>query len=115
MLVPSVVGINRINESGKVGYSGETYVAIRSQKHNNSSAFSHHQDLLKVVDIYPEALKTKDGIIKPVIVKGTDGGPDENPRFEKNINMGCKTFKDFELDAYIEVTNCFVNIVEVFT
>ena len=32
LLVPSVVGINRINEGGKVGYSGETYVAVRSQK-----------------------------------------------------------------------------------
>ena len=29
LLVPSVVGINRINESGKFGYSGETYVEIR--------------------------------------------------------------------------------------
>ena len=39
------------------------------------------------------------------MIKGTDGGPDENPRFEKNIFMGCKTFSDFKLDLYIEVTN----------
>ena len=105
LLVPSVVGINRINEGGKVGYSGETYVAVRSQKHNNSSAYTHHQDLLKVIELFPDAFKTEDGRVKPVMIKGTDGGPDENPRFEKNINMGCKTFKEFNLDLYIEVTN----------
>ncbi len=78
---------------------------MRSQKHNNSSAFSHHQDLLRVLEIFPDAFKTPDGLFKPVLVKGTDGGPDENPRFEKNINMGCKTFKELQLDLYIEVTN----------
>ena len=36
---------------------------------------------------------------------GVDGGPDENPRFHNNINMGCKTMIDFNLDCYIEVTN----------
>ena len=28
LLVPSVVGINRINENGKVGYTGETYIFL---------------------------------------------------------------------------------------
>ena len=45
LLCPSVVAVNKIDGSGHVGYSGETYIGIRSQKHNNSSAFSHHQDL----------------------------------------------------------------------
>ena len=44
-------------------------------------------------------------LTSPVMIKETDGGPDENPRFEKNINMGCKTFKELNLDLYIEVTN----------
>ena len=44
LLCPSVVAVNKIDGSGHVGYSGETYIGIRSQKHNNSSAFSHHQD-----------------------------------------------------------------------
>lgn len=43
LLVPSVVAITRIDAGGKVGYSGETYVGVRSQKHNNSSAYSHHE------------------------------------------------------------------------
>ena len=104
-LVPSVMGINQINEKGQVGYSGPTYIAVRSLKHNNSSAFSHHEDLIRIVEHFPSVFKTDDGEFKPVWVKGTDGGPDENPRFEKNIFMGCKTFQEFKLDLYIEVTN----------
>ena len=68
-------------------------MGIRSQKHNNSNAYSHHQDLLRVIDLYPDVFKTSSGKMKPVLVKGTDGGPDENPRFDKNIVMGCKTFQ----------------------
>ena len=30
---------------------------------------------------------------KSVIMKGVDGGPDENPRFSNNIIMAIKTFK----------------------
>ena len=40
-----------------------------------------------------------------LIYKGTDGGPDENPRYEKNIMMGCKTFQQYALDLFVETTN----------
>ena len=66
---------------------------MRSLKHNNSSAYSHHQDLLRVIEIFPEVFRSASGEIKPVLIKGVDGGPDENPRFDKNINMGCKTLQ----------------------
>ena len=104
-LVPSVMAVNRMDEKGKVSYSGETYVAVRSLKHNNSTAFSHHEDLLRLVHLFPDVFRAESGQMKHVMIKGTDGGPDENPRFEKNIFMGCKTFRDFDLDLYIEVTN----------
>ena len=67
-------------------------MAVRSQKHNNSTGFTHHQDLLRVIQLYPNAF-FNESVFKPVLVKGTDGGPDENPRFEKNINMACKIFE----------------------
>lgn len=97
-------------------------MGVRSQKHNNSSAFSHHEDLHRVIELYPEAFK-HNGKVKPCLIKGTDGGPDENPRFEKNIIMGCKAFKvninlytlissqylfilkELDLDLYLETTN----------
>ena len=31
---------------------------------------------------------------KPVVIKGVDGGPDENPRFEKNINITLLCLRD---------------------
>lgn len=73
LLCPSVVAVHHVNENGIIGYSGETYVAVRSQKHNNSTAYSHHEDLLRVIELFPQAFKTGDGRVKPVIIKGTDG------------------------------------------
>ena len=70
-----LVAVNKIDGSGHVGYSGETYIGIRSQKHNNSSAFSHHQDLQRVAELFPEALKDDDGETLPILMIGTDGGP----------------------------------------
>lgn len=78
LLCPSVVAVNKIDGSGHVGYSGETYIGIRSQKHNNSSAFSHHQDLQRVAELFPEALKDDDG------------------------NMGSKLMKEWNLDHFVE-------------
>ena len=104
LLVPSVLGVCRIDETGSVSYSGETYIAVRSLKNNNSSAYSHQEDLMNAVKLFPDAFCV-DGNVKPVLVKGVDGGPDENPRFDKTINMAVKTFTDLGLDRYIEVTN----------
>ena len=55
-----------IDEENGVGYCGETYVAIRSSKHNNSSAFSHQQDLRRMKDLLPEIFKDKSVLIKSV-------------------------------------------------
>ena len=44
------------------------------------------------------------GEVKPVLIKSVDGGPDENPRYENNKKMACKTFVDLNLDCLIEVT-----------
>lgn len=94
LLCPSVIAHCQPDpQTGKIGYSGKTYVAIRSSKHNSSTAFTHHVDLLKFKDENPDIFVTDGGQVKPILVKGVDGGPDENPRFDKNINMGCKTFQ----------------------
>lgn len=96
LLIPSVLAHCKIDPlTGKVSYSGETYIGIRSSKHNNSSAYSHNDDLQTFIKHNPGVFLSPGSAVevKPVIVKGTDGGPDENPRFEKNIIMGCKTFQ----------------------
>ena len=46
LLVPSVIAVCLMDpDIGQVSYSGPTLVRIRSSKHNNSSAFSHQEDL----------------------------------------------------------------------
>lgn len=107
LLTPSVIAVCTIDPKVGVTYTGPTYVAVRSAKHNGSTAYSHNEDLKHFAEVESEVFK-KEGSVseyKPVWFKGVDGGPDENPRFEKNIVMGCKTFKDFDLDCLIEVTN----------
>ena len=107
LLVPSVIAVCQIDPKVGVTYSGPTYIGVRSAKHNGSTAFSHAEDLTRLCDLEPEIFKLSGSVreYKPVIVKGVDGGPDENPRFHNNIVMGCKTFQHFNLDCYIEVTN----------
>ena len=107
LLVPSVIAICQIDPKTGVTYTGNTYIAVRSAKHNGSTAFSHAEDLARFCELQPSLFKLPGSVneFKPVIVKGVDGGPDENPRFHNNINMGCKIMTDFNLDCYIEVTN----------
>ena len=88
LLCPSVMAHCTIDPVKGVTYSGETYIAIRSSKHNNSSAYSHQEDLLRMRDLMPEVFEGKS-----VIIKTVDGGPDENPRFQNNQLMALKSFK----------------------
>ena len=90
LLVPSVMAECSISEEHGVGYCGETYVAVRSSKHNNSSAFSHQQDMRRMKELMPETFEGKS-----VLIKAVDGGPDENPRFLKNQLMNIKTFQAY--------------------
>ena len=106
LLVPSVIHQCVIDPKNGVTYSGATYVAVRSSKHNNSTAYSHQEDLAKFRELHPEVFEIPEsgGMVKPVLIKGVDGGPDENPRFDNNKKMACKTFKEMNLDCLIEVT-----------
>ena len=42
---------------------------------------------------------------KKVMIVTVDGGPDENPRYETNINCSIKYFVENGLDAFFLVTN----------
>ena len=48
LLTPLVLAVCIITQEG-VTYTGPTYVAIRSSKHNGSTAFSHNEDLQTLV------------------------------------------------------------------
>lgn len=76
-LIPSIYAGIIIKPQGlgypeAVTYSGNTYVAIRSGKHDSSTAASHSAEFKPLIKI--------DDYIKPVIIISANGGPDENPR-----------------------------------
>ncbi|GBP89102.1 hypothetical protein EVAR_64370_1 [Eumeta japonica] len=90
-----------------VGYSGPTFIAIRSGKHSSSTANTHAQDfetLLELEEFRPLA-KTDHGLVKPVVIMTVDGGPDENPRYQKVIGFAIQHFKRHDLDALFIATN----------
>lgn len=90
-----------------VGYSGPTFIAIRSGKHSSSTANTHAQDFetLLNIDEFQSLVRTEDGSVKPVVIMTVDGGPDENPRYRKVIAFAIRHFKMYNLDALFIATN----------
>lgn len=88
-------------------FPGPTYIAIRSGKHDSSTALSHSRDLKRIFDLDPFDYFTKgdDGLVLPIIIKLVDGGPDENPRYYKTQLAAVQDFVNYDLDRYITVTN----------
>lgn len=89
-LIPSVYAAVEVESElfgnrTAVGYSGPTYIAIRSGKHDSSTASSHALDFqtLLELDEFRKFAKTPAGDVKPVVIVTVDGGPDENPRYAK--------------------------------
>jgi hypothetical protein len=102
-LIPSVYAALDIGKDA-VGYSGPTYIAIRSGKHDKSTAYSHSADFLALTDVpeFREIIKvaeTSGEDIKPVVILLVDGGPDENPRYPKTLRTAIGHFKRHNLDA----------------
>lgn len=111
-LIPSVyAGIvikgNAFGDTVGVTYSGPTYVAIRSGKHSKSTAYSHARDLNHLFELedFDSFLKTPIGDPKPVLILSVDGGPDQNPRFQRNIDIAVHHFLSKKLDCLFICTN----------
>lgn len=111
-LIPSVyAGVmiqeNSFGDTAGVTYSGPTHVAIRSGKHSKSTAYSHARDLDHLFELpdFDSILNTPNGDPKPVLFLSVDGGPDENPRFQKNIEIAIHHFMSKNLDCLFICTN----------
>ena len=85
-------------KDGRVTYSGDTFIRIRSGKHDTSSAYTHAYD---VRELFNSNLIER----KPVLVMGTDGAADEAPRFPKVLSTAVDLFKMLNLDALIHGVN----------
>ncbi|KAJ6643029.1 hypothetical protein Bhyg_07985, partial [Pseudolycoriella hygida] len=106
-LTPSVYGFCEIKPNGggdrsAISFSGPTYAAIRSSKYSSSTAFSHARDIENIYDKSDFIQFTHTASKpKPVFIDIVDGGPDENPRYEKVIQMYIHHFLKCDLDAEI--------------
>ncbi|CAG8718989.1 4968_t:CDS:2, partial [Dentiscutata erythropus] len=106
-LIPSVYAILNV-EGGKYGnskavtYSGPTFIRVYSSKHDSSTAYSHDKDFneLMVEEKLHDYTKMN-GQPKPVMVMLSDGGPDENPRYKKTIQIMIEHFDKYDLDTII--------------
>jgi len=90
-----------MGEKSAVGYSGPTFAAVRSGKHCSSTALSHGRDIEHLLTLkeFDKLTKTESGEIKPVWFTTVDGGPDENPRFQKTIDVAIHHFCENNLDV----------------
>ncbi|CAF1277160.1 unnamed protein product [Adineta steineri] len=117
-LTPSVYAACLLSEDGDLGYSGPTYVAIRSAKHDQSNADSHALDFDRLVNLkeFENVARDETGQVKPIVIVTVDGGPDENPRFPKTLVASIRKFKKYNLDAMFCLTHApgqsAYNIVE---
>ena len=103
VIKPSIVGRN-----DAVQYVGPTAIRIRSCKHDSSTAMSHLADFSDLLsyggdDAQNECAMSSEQQARAVLILRPDGGPDQNPRHQKNQDCYIKLFKDNELDSLIIV------------
>ena len=94
------------NKDGSICYNGPTYIAIRSGKHDKSSAASHIEDFrtLLSLDEFRKAC-LKDGILKPLLFVSVDGGPDKAPKNMMTLEAWVTIFKKYDLDMAVIFTH----------
>ncbi|CAF5180757.1 unnamed protein product, partial [Rotaria magnacalcarata] len=75
-LTPSVYAACMMNDNNDVGYSGPTYIAIRSAKHDRSDANSHTCDFDRLVGLkeFDKSARDYTGQVKPIVIITVDGG-----------------------------------------
>ncbi|CAF3323023.1 unnamed protein product [Rotaria socialis] len=106
-LTPSVYAACMMSDNNDVGYSGPTYIAIRSAKHDRSDANSHTCDFDRLVGLkeFEKSARDYTGQVKPIVIITVDGGPDENPRFPKTLVAAIRKFRKYNLDALFVLTH----------
>lgn len=107
-LIPSVyAGLTFDGKGRNLTYAGPTYIAIRSGKHDKSCPGSHAYDFRKLygMPLFQPLASTSEGTPKPIVIIFTDGGPDENPRFEAVINEAIEHFRELNLDGLFIATH----------
>ena len=104
-LIPSVYA-GLVFKDGKLSYSGPTFIAIRSGKHDSSTAESHRRDLARFMEL-PEFYDFTHsyGQVKPILIQLVDGGGDQRPANTKTLKQAIANFIDYNLDAVFVATH----------
>ena len=97
-LIPSFYDICEITNTGKVSYNGDTFIRIRSGKHDTSNPYTHAFD---VRDLFESKLITQ----KPILLMQTDGAQDEAPRFPKTLATAIDLFHLLDLEVLLPGMN----------
>lgn len=97
-LIPSVYLMINPNESDEMR-SGQLSIFVRSQWDLGTSTLTHLTDLKTLASLpeFSHFFNINDQL-KSIWILLVDGGPDENPRHEKNIHRYCKFFHLMNLD-----------------
>ena len=105
-LLPSVYAACGKSKYGSIGYNGPTYVAIRSEKYDKSSAASHIEDFWTFLslDEFEEAC-LKDSVLKLVLLVSVDGALHEAPKSTMTLEVWVGIFKDYDLDIALIFTH----------
>lgn len=82
----------------------------RSGKHSSSNAVTHGEDFQHLYnvpefDVIMKCETSGQFVPKPVVIIIPDGGPDENPRYQRVIEIAINHFLKFDLDAIFIATN----------
>lgn len=85
-LIPSVYGVCKVTPKGDVSYSGDTFIRIRSGKHDGSNAYTHAYDLRQL-------FLNKEIPTKYILLLESDGAQDEAPRYPKPLASAVSLFK----------------------
>ena len=105
-LTPSVYAACEIRSTSsktvpEISYSGPTYIAIRSGKHDSSTAYSHGRDFDYALELEEfQSVVKNEGEIKPVATIFSGGGPEG---FPKTLDVAVQHFKKQNFDAACKV------------
>ena len=91
---------------GTIGMNGSTNIAIRSGKHDKSSAASHQEDFRALIETGDfEESWIKDAKLKPLVFVSVDAGPDKAPKNTLTLDSWLSVFLDFDLDLLVVFTH----------
>ena len=82
----------------EITYSGPTYIAISSGKHDSNTAYTHGRDIDHLLGLKEfNKVVTHENAVKTIGMSFCNGDPDENPIFPKTLDVAIQHFKKYNL------------------